>query len=586
VAALADLALRRPRAVLVVNLALLAAAVVIAAGAPGRLGAGSVAIGSTEPSQPDLVVATTGSSPVRSAPYRVALRVISAQVRSDPGVAGLRRGPVSPDGRSTSLIVSLVPGDDADRQRAAERIEAGIDPGPLRVTYGGEIPAVLDARHDLSRDLWKLELGALALVAVALAAAQGPWLAIGPVLCAATAIAGTLAGLRIADAVADVSLVGFAPAAVLGLALGVEAACLLLARFGDEAVSVGRDEAIRRAVVAAGEVALPVGLAATAATAGLFATTLGEAASMVLACVVAAILALASALLCVPALLALGARRPGEPIINDTGEPRLAWAPRGAAGLVAGSRARTALVAAVVVAVMAVAALPLLHASGRPFSAADLPPGSEAAKATEVAAGPSHGAEARGTSASGTQLTAPSDSESLFSKLPLAAAVSAAAIALVLGIAFSPRAIPVAIVALLPAGAACGLCVLVFQDGHLASAIGQRRQGALEIGAVASLLAALAAISASRAVIALRAVRGERALGLAPVRAAETAAAFTVPAAILATLAAGAGAGVLAGTDLYPAREFGLAVAAGLLIDLVLVRVPLVAAIARWGGSD
>jgi RND superfamily putative drug exporter len=573
VAALADLALRRPRAVLVLNLALLAAAVVIAAGAPSRLGAGSVAIGSTEPSQPDLVVATTGSSPVRSAPYRVALRVISAQVRSDPGVAGLRRGPVSPDGRSTSLIVSLVPGDDADRQRVAERIEAGIDPGPLRVTYGGQIPAVLEARHDLSRNLWKLELGALALVALALAAALGPWLAIGPVLCAATAIAGALAGLRIADAVADVSLVAFAPAAVLGLALGVEAACLLLARFGDEAVSAGRDEAIRRAVVAAGEVALPVGLAATAATAGLFATTLGQAASMVLACVLAAILALASALLCVPALLALGARR--EPITNATGEPRLARAPREAAGLVARSRARTALVAAVVVAVMAVAALPLLHASGRPFSAADLPRGSEAAKATELAAGPSHGAEARGTSASGTQLTAPSDSESLFSKLPLAAAVSAAAIALVLGIAFSPRAIPVAIVALLPAAAACGLCVLVFQDGHLASAIGQRRQGALEIGAITSLLAALVAISAARAVIAL-----------APVRAAETAAAFTVPAAILATLAAGAGAGVLAGTDLYPAREFGLAVAAGLLVDLVLVRVPLVAAIARWGGSD
>jgi hypothetical protein len=42
---------------------------------------------------------------------------------------------------------------------------------------------------------------------------------------------------------------------------------------------------------------------------------------------------------------------------------------------------------------------------------------------------------------------------------------------------------------------------------------------------------------------------------------------------------------MLAGTDLYPAREFGLAVATGLVIDLVLLRAPLIAALARWGGD-
>jgi RND superfamily putative drug exporter len=145
--------------------------------------------------------------------------------------------------------------------------------------------------------------------------------------------------------------------------------------------------------------------------------------------------------------------------------------------------------------------------------------------------------------------------------------------------------VPAAIVSLLPAGAACGLCVLVFQDGHLAGAIGQHRQGALETGAVASLLAALAAVSAGRAVSAVRASRGERSLGLGIVGAAESAAVLTVPAAIVATLVAGAATGMLAGTDLYPAREFGLAVAAGLVIDMVLLRTPLIAALARWGGG-
>jgi RND superfamily putative drug exporter len=144
----------------------------------------------------------------------------------------------------------------------------------------------------------------------------------------------------------------------------------------------------------------------------------------------------------------------------------------------------------------------------------------------------------------------------------------------------------VALVSVLPAAAACGLCVLVFQQGHLAGAIGQRGQGALETGAVASMLTALVAISAARAITATRAVRSERALGLGPALAAEMAAAFTVPAAIVASVVTGVAAAGLAGSGMYPAREFGLAVAAGVLIDLALLRVPLLAALARWGGSD
>jgi hypothetical protein len=62
------------------------------------------------------------------------------------------------------------------------------------------------------------------------------------------------------------------------------------------------------------------------------------------------------------------------------------------------------------------------------------------------------------------------------------------------------------------------------------------------------------------------------------------AAGLVLPAALVGTLVAGAASGVLAGADLYAAREFGLAVAAGLVLDLVLVRVPLLAAIGRWGG--
>ncbi len=114
-----------------------------------------------------------------------------------------------------------------------------------------------------------------------------------------------------------------------------------------------------------------------------------------------------------------------------------------------------------------------------------------------------------------------------------------------------------------------------FQDGHLAGAIGLRQQGALETGAVASLLAALVSISRRAGSDRSAATRGERSLGLGPLRVGRDRrrvhGARGDPRDASAALAA---TGVLAGTDLYPAREFGLAVAAGLMIDLILLRVP------------
>ena len=587
-AALVDLALRRPWALLAANLVVLGIAMVLAVGAPARLGIGSLAL--DEPTEakgrapPDLVIVTTGRTPVRSGVYRVALQVIASGVRSDPGVSAVRRGPISANGRSTSLNVFLSSDDDQERLRQVERIEAGVDPGPLHVTFGGEVAALLEAPRNLSGDFWRLELLALPFVVLVLVAALGPRLAVAPVLSAATAIAGALAGLRIADGVMDVSLLGIAPAAVLGLAIGVEAPFLLVARFRDEANSTAYPDAVRRTLAAAAELAVPLGLGATAATAGLVATTLDQAGSMVLACGLSVALALASAIVCVPALIGLWGPNAMDAAEEPYGAPPLRRAAGAVAGFVARSPLRTALVGVVCAAALLGAASPLLHAESRPFSAADLPASRDvqAVLAEATAGGPGRPA------ASATGVAAPSTSrQSLFDELAVAAGISAGALALVLLVAFrSLRVLPVAVVTLLPAAAACGLCVLVFQDGHIASTLGQRGQGALETGAVASLVTGLVAVSTARGVIVLRVARGERGLGLDPARAAEMTAVLTLPAAIVATLIGAAATAVLAGSDLYPAREFGLAVAAGLLIDLMLLRVPLLTALARWGGRD
>jgi uncharacterized membrane protein YdfJ with MMPL/SSD domain len=589
---LADFALRRPWALLSANLAVLAVALIVAIGAPDHLATGSLALGDGSRfghgrgSEADLVIATTGKVPVRSSAYRVTLQVISSQVRSDAEVASLRRGPISANGRSTSLLVSFDSGDGVDRQRAVERLEDEIDSGLLRVAFGGSVATGLDARHQLSQDLWRLELLAVPLVVLVLIAAVGLRLAAAPALCAATAIAGTLAGLRIVGGFVDLSLLGIAPAAVLGLTLGVEAPVMLVTRYRDEASMATPGEALRRTLEAGAGTALPFVLAVTAATAGLLMTPLDQAPSMVFACGLASTLALACALVVVPAMLALELRA-GHDVEQPSGDPRLAEGPGALARFIAHSDLRTALALVVAIVAMVAAASPVLHAESRPLSAVDLPAGSEARTAAKVLSASRGEAGGRDSPVSpGDPTASGARGQSLFPKLILAAAVSAAALVLVLAIGFgSARFIPVAIVTLLPAAAACGLCVLLYQDGHLAGILNQHRQGALETGAVASLVAAVAAVSAVRAVSAIQAARDEASLGLDPALAAESASAFTVPAALAATLIAAAMAGVLVGSDLYPAREFGLAIASGLLVDLVLLRVPLVAALARWAIS-
>jgi uncharacterized membrane protein YdfJ with MMPL/SSD domain len=567
VARLVDLAVRRPWALLAGNLLVLAGSMAIAIGGANGLPIGSLASSGSTAAEPDLIVATTGRTPVNSAVYQVALRVISTQVQSDPAVAQVRQGPVSPDGRSTSLLVALSGLDASERQDAVKRIEASIDAGPLDVAYGGQVATVLEARHDLAHDFWKLELLAMPFVALVLAIALGPRLAAAPLLSAATAITGTLAGLVLLGLITDVSILGIAPAAVLGLVIGVEAPCALFARYRAEATRVPVHEAIQRAVGAAGDLAIPVGVAASLVTVGLLATDVNQAGSMIVACALAAALALISALVSTAAIVSLAT---DDRHIRGQA-PVAAWLerrPAALAGFLATSGRRTTICAAIGAILMLAAAAPLLHGQSSPFSAADLPADSPARLAAGVAG-----------------VGAGEGGGSLFANLPLAAAVSTVALVVVFAIGFRSRRapLPLALVSLLPAAAACGLCVLVFQDGHLAGAINQSGQGALETGAVASLLAALVSVSAARSAAILQASRDAESLGLEPGWAGYSVASMVVPGAILATVIAAAATGVLAGADLYAAREFGLAVSVGLLIDLLVLRPPLIAALARWG---
>jgi len=569
VAGLVDLAARRPWALLAANLLVLAAVMAVAIAGTASLPIGSTAASGSTAGEPDLVVATTGRDPVHSGVYRVALRVISSQVQADPAVGQVRQGPVSKNNRSASLLVSFADVSPSDRQDAVERIETAVDPGPLVVSYGGEAATLLDARHELATDFWRLELLAMPFAALLLALALGARLAAAPIICAATAIAGAVAGLVLLGLVVDVSLLGTAPAAVVGLVLGIEAPCALFARFRAEgAMRAPRQEALRRAVQTTTDLAVPAVVAASVVTVGLVATSLDQAPSMIVGCTLAAALALGSALVCAPAIVWLA----GDDRHAAGRAPVTVWLarwPAHLAGRLAGSRRATVLATSIGAALMLAAAIPLIHAQGQPFSALDLPPDSSAVKATALAG-----------------ITSGAGGDAVFGDLPLAAGVSAVALVVALGVLFRSRlALAIGVMSLLPAAGACGLAVLVFQDGELAGAIGMSEQGAIESGAAASLLVALASVSAGRSAGAMQAAQEATSGGLQAGWVAPWAASLLVPGAILASLIGAAATGVLAGASLYPAREFGLAVAVGLLLDLILVRVPVIAALARRNPS-
>jgi trehalose monomycolate/heme transporter len=149
--------------------------------------------------------------------------------------------------------------------------------------------------------------------------------------------------------------------------------------------------------------------------------------------------------------------------------------------------------------------------------------------------------------------------------------------------AWSPalQAVPLALSSLLPAAAATGLTVLVFQDGRMTGLLGYTPQGGPVLASVIAAVCALAAIGAARTVHYATALGEERDVGFRARAIVPLAGSRTLPGAAAATIVAAAATLVLAGAGLVAAKQFGTAVAVGLILDLVLVRALLAPALAR-----
>ena len=242
--AVAARAVQTPWALIAGNVAVLAIATVVAAGAPADLGIGSTRVDDSEAAP--LIVVLEAAEGVDSRVFDVARDVVVAQVEADPAVAEVEVQPSERRTEAAVLVIDTQDASSAEREDALERLERRIDPGPLRASLGGETAVAVEARRDLGGDLWRLELLVLPFVFLVVALTVGLRLAPAALLSAVTAIVTTLAIMRALGLLADVSLLGIAPAFVISVVLGVEIPALLVQRYRGESTLTPPAEAVQQ----------------------------------------------------------------------------------------------------------------------------------------------------------------------------------------------------------------------------------------------------------------------------------------------------------------------------------------------------
>lgn len=480
----------------------------LAAGSTSRLALSTVASRG-----PALQIRVNGALPSGSAPFRVAIRTMRAQLSSDPAVT--RVVDVGRPRQTSLMLVSFgVRGRQLDAAIAG--IEHSLDPGPLSVSFRGPVATVGAAKDDALGDLVLL-LIALPVVALVAAATLGTRPA-GVALLAAVAAAALAAfGSELVGGALEISWLALVGAVAAGSLLTLQLCAMLRAGAGPAALwASGLAAAVTFGVTGA----LGIGYLASLGLGGALGSLLAAPAS----------------------LTAMGAAETIDPPSAGNG-PGGPW--RRIVGLV-GWRAPIAVaIALLAIALLVIVALP----AGRLAVAAI-----GATRAPRVDAG-------RLGAAAG-----------------LAALVTAA-----LAWALCRRAsmaVAATLVAAFPAAAATGLIVVTFQEGRLEGALGYTSNGAVQLGSAAAAITIVAAVSAAQAV-GLAWAAGEpdaRFSGLERVLAAISRCGPPAALACLAGTAAGIALGVGSRSFL---KEFGLGVAAGLVLELLIVMALLAPALLR-----
>lgn len=465
-----------------------------------------------------LEIRVSGELAAESAAFRVAVRTMRSQLSADPAVAEVRER--SGERRSTLLVVRFEVGG-RRRDAAIARIERGLDPGPLTLSFRGEPAAVRSAKDAAIDDLYLvlIVLPLVALIAIAMLGIRpggAALLAAGAASALSALISELLAG------VIDVSWLALIGAAAGGSLVTLQLCAMARARADSTSICL--------AALAA---ATP--FAATALLGVDYLASLGLGGAL-------------GALFAAPAsLLAAGAGEAdtsGEEGGAAENEHRGARGWRWVGDVLGWSGLIALLIGLLALAVLAFSVAPIDGLAVAAIGSAARP---------EIDA------------------------------IQLGAAIVAAGLAAAALAAFCGGRIWLAVVGALvfalPAGAAAGLLVASIQQGWLEGPLGYVSTGVLQLGSVVAAVTVVAAISASQ-LVALCAAARRAAAPDKPRRVAQGLAAFGPAMTLTCLTGIIAGVALCFSSRLF-IKEFGLGIATGLALELAIVGVLLAPALLR-----
>ncbi|MET0523043.1 MAG: MMPL family transporter, partial [Jiangellaceae bacterium] len=262
----------------------------------------------------------------------------------------------SVDGTQALVVANIAHGDSAS---IADNYSG--DAGAVEVIVGGSAVAGDDIDGQVGADLALAESIAVPVILVLLVVAFGSVVAaLLPLVVGAIAIMGTFGELSVLGSATDVSIYAINLTTALGLGLGIDYALLMVSRYREE-LAAGRavPDAVVRTVETAGRTILFSGLAVAASLAALLVFPLYFLRSFAYAGIGVVAIAVAGAIVALPALLAVLGTRVNAGSLPWLRRPRSAAAPFWGR-LAARAMRRPLLAGGAVVALLVAAALPLL----------------------------------------------------------------------------------------------------------------------------------------------------------------------------------------------------------------------------------
>jgi uncharacterized membrane protein YdfJ with MMPL/SSD domain len=322
--ALARLADRRGRWVVVVAVIFSLAAGAIGAGVVDRLDPYGADDPDTESVQAEErledagyrstgVVVLIEDVDVESRAGRERVEAIAGEVERNPDVRAVAsynrtgsRDFVSRDSDATYLAVRLSPTDDDEFQDAGERIAVALEDEP-GVTVGGSAVAQQQTNEQTEEDLRTAELFAFPfLFLLSLLFFRSVVAAVLPLVIGILAIVSTFLMLSVASELTSVSIFALNLVTGLGLGLAIDYSLFVVSRYREELAKTGPGlEALRRTLATAGRTVLFSSLTVAGALASLLVFPQRFLYSMGLGGSLVALIAGAIALVVLPAILAL-----------------------------------------------------------------------------------------------------------------------------------------------------------------------------------------------------------------------------------------------------------------------------------------